>query len=766
VAAAFAVPAFASGQVFEWTGASGGAGWSNPANWNPGLPTSGPTTTLTFNNAAVPTMTMDIAGGLSLNRLEFGAASVVRTLSGTQPLIFTGTTPSIDYRHAAGAAGQISVGVPVQLQQTLTLTGQIDFTRQFIFNSASSLTGSGGIILESGVFATNSTTNNFTGPVVLRGGLWGGNVNATFGQSTSVTVEPGGAIQLFGTSSITVNRPLSLAGTGSPEVGGYALAASGGGTKTWSGPTTLAGNATVRSFGTTATSLQLTGTVDLAGHTLTATPTAGNLVRITGVVSGAGGVILNAFADAQGLFLTGTAPNTFTGTVRSNVGTLAIRDDGQLGAAENLVRLTNGGTLSTAGLAGFGGIVELPATRLIELDTGGRLAVQGNEELHVRGVISGTGPLRIGRSGFGVRLFAENTFTGNVEIEQLGTLYIQNDAALGPVSNDIVMLGTTTGGSLVLDGPGMTLSAERTVSVAAGLRGNLGSIGNHTVASTLTGEGRIAVFGTGVLTLTGDNTVAELEVFQTTSVLGVRKDSALGAPDGKLILSGATLLATDSFTIPATRSILTQFTSGSTRIDTNGHTLVIDSVIGVDPAQGGQGAIISKHGTGTLVLNGVNTVEREMVLSAGALMGDGSVRTLRTEGNSLISPGQPNAAGLFTVEANLSVGVLTTLLFELGGAGRGIGYDALNVGGQLLRSGIVEVELLGSFMPTAGNSFDLIDFSSVSGTFSQLRLPELPLGLEWDTSAFAATGVISVIPEPGSALGLLAAPMLLLRRRR
>lgn len=194
------------------------------------------------------------------------------------------------------------------LKETVTLTGQLDFARQLIFNSASSLWGAGGLVIESGLYATNSVNNTFTGPVTIRGGLWGGNVGATFGQSSQVTVEAGGAIQLFGTSSFTANRPLSLTGSGSAAVGGYALAASGGGTKTWSGPIVPGGDVVVQAFGTTATSLLLSGLLELRGVHLTASPSAGHLVATTGVVSGLGEVRVNAVAGVQGLYLAGTIP--------------------------------------------------------------------------------------------------------------------------------------------------------------------------------------------------------------------------------------------------------------------------------------------------------------------------------------------------------------------------------------------------------------------------------------------------------------------------
>lgn len=711
-------------------------------------------------------MTHDIAGGLTINRLEIGAASNVRTLSGTQALIFSGDRPSIFYAHRAGAAGSHSIGVPIQLQQTVTLNGQVDFSRQFVFNDSSTLSGTGGLIIESGLFATNSNTNNFTGPVVIRRGLWASNTNNGFGQSSRVTVEPGGSIQLFGNSSLTVNRPLTLAGVGTPTVGGYALAAFGAGVKNWSGAITLGGNARVTAFANSG--LHLSGSVALEGFELRVGASPGGGVGISGVISGTGGLVYSPAGSAERLSLTGTQPNSFVGVVTANVGTIIIRGDAQLGAAGNRVRLTNGATLATAGLNPFPGVVELPVTRLIELENGGRLTVNVNsqDEMRIRGVISGSGPLRIGRSGSGIKTFADNTFVGNIEIEELGALHIQSDSALGPVTNTVSMLGSTPGSSsLVIEGPGMTLAAGRTVSVDAGRKGNIRAFGVHTVASTLVGDGRIAVSGSGTLFLTGDNSVRELEVLQSTIALAVGKDAALGAPDGKLILSGATLRATDSFAISPDRTLISQATNTFNQIDTGNHVLVFNGDIAPDPVSGGDGGSILKVGTGTLVFNGVSSVRQSINIVDGFLLGDGSIHLLQLLDTAKLSAGQVGSAGLFTVVEHLTLGSSTTLLFEIGGTERGVSYDGIDIGEQLRSGGVVEVTLLPGFVPTAGSSFDLINFGNVFGEFDQLRLPGLPRGLEWDSSAFASTGVISVIPEP-TALGLLAAPMVLLRRRR
>jgi hypothetical protein len=86
----------------------------------------------------------------------------------------------------------------------------------------------------------------------------------------------------------------------------------------------------------------------------------------------------------------------------------------------------------------------------------------------------------------------------------------------------------------------------------------------------------------------------------------------------------------------------------------------------------------------------------------------------------------------------------TSLSMELGGATAGTQYDQLHVGGELSIGGILAVSLINGFVPAVGSSFDLLDWGTLSGTFSTLSLPTLA-GAQWDTSKLYTTGVLSVV---------------------
>ena len=77
---------------------------------------------------------------------------------------------------------------------------------------------------------------------------------------------------------------------------------------------------------------------------------------------------------------------------------------------------------------------------------------------------------------------------------------------------------------------------------------------------------------------------------------------------------------------------------------------------------------------------------------------------------------------------------------------------------QLLVSGVMSVQsgatlelvLLDGFVPTVGDQFSIIDFSSFAGEFDTSLIPSLPEG-NWDFSQLNTQGIVSVVGA--SALG-------------
>ena len=86
-------------------------------------------------------------------------------------------------------------------------------------------------------------------------------------------------------------------------------------------------------------------------------------------------------------------------------------------------------------------------------------------------------------------------------------------------------------------------------------------------------------------------------------------------------------------------------------------------------------------------------------------------------GDAPMTVGQMSFMGNYAQEANGS------LTFDIAGAAPGQ-YDQLNVSGHAALNGLMTVDLLHGFVPQIGNMFDIMNFSSLSGTFSNvLGLP-------------------------------------------
>jgi autotransporter-associated beta strand protein len=217
-----------------------------------------------------------------------------------------------------------------------------------------------------------------------------------------------------------------------------------------------------------------------------------------------------------------------------------------------------------------------------------------------------------------------------------------------------------------------------------------------------------------------------------------------------------------------------------------GRSATVDSDLGNLTTNG----TLTKTGLGTLVLNGTNTYSGTTTVSSGTLLVNGSLgatavtvdsgATLGGTGsiggnviiNGLLSTG--NSPGSLTLgSTNLTFGSGGSALFELGGTTRGDGssnYDSILGINALTLDGIWTVSLINGFTPAENDFFDLFDATTVNSSGfnvgTDLLLPTLSGGLAWDTSTFASTGILTVVPEPGVALlgglGVLA----LLRRRR
>ena len=247
-----------------------------------------------------------------------------------------------------------------------------------------------------------------------------------------------------------------------------------------------------------------------------------------------------------------------------------------------------------------------------------------------------------------------------------------------------------------------------------------------------------------------------------------------------------------------------------------GSVVVNGSIVAVHTTQGPRFGItgsggLTKEGPYTLVLNRVASYEGPTVINGGTLLfnaesaeqnpdwvngepdtyyvpmqmapvtvnpggtlgGTGILRAPVTVAGGTFSPGA--SAGILTV-ASLGLESDATTLMELGGTtpGNGTGFhDQAVVNGMLGLGGTLMVELIDSFTPVMGDSFDIFSYGELdpqASSFDDLALPDLGDGLFWyinyGSGADSNVTLNVNIPEPTTMALLGVGCAALIRRRR
>jgi hypothetical protein len=100
------------------------------------------------------------------------------------------------------------------------------------------------------------------------------------------------------------------------------------------------------------------------------------------------------------------------------------------------------------------------------------------------------------------------------------------------------------------------------------------------------------------------------------------------------------------------------------------------------------------------------------------------------------------ASAQFTVAGDFTLASGATLEMLLSSTSQ---HSRLVVDGAMTVAGALAVQLDAGFTPASGDTFDLLDFGALTGTFASAILPTLDLGLRWDTSALLTQGVLEVV---------------------
>jgi hypothetical protein len=126
---------------------------------------------------------------------------------------------------------------------------------------------------------------------------------------------------------------------------------------------------------------------------------------------------------------------------------------------------------------------------------------------------------------------------------------------------------------------------------------------------------------------------------------------------------------------------------------------------------------------GTTRVDGWLIVEGNVQLSEGLFLGTGKVTVNNgagffNVGAATLSSG--SSPGALTIDGNLTLDALSTLLVEIGGSTAGVDYDLLNVTGLATLDGTLQLASWNAYDPIAGEGFVPLTYGSVSGDFAAL----------------------------------------------
>lgn len=528
--------------------------------------------------------------------------------------------------------------------------------------------------------------------------------------------------------------------------------------------------------------LTINGNVDLNNFNITFdTDTSGGIV-INGVISGNGSIDIEG-VDGNTQF---SSTNTFIGDIEVN-GNLLVRNSAGLGNSanqlvvnqdgalilQNNINLPNDMTFNT-GSAVLNSSQNNEISGDIELNSMIQFSVDLNN-LELSGEISGTGGIR--KEGVSGNLILSgngaNTFDGNlivadgiVELNKngvaamgLGEVTVGDDSGvLGSATllySDNNQLHNTTVMEIrpegVLDVDGHSDFIERLnifEGVASINNGSFVVLDLQMIGGTVaTGVGSIGVANS--LSMTG-GFVGPAEIDGILSV---------GA-----IMGGVDFTGANSASKPD--GLISAVIIGSSDIRINGdYEFAGDNIATGDVTMGGGRLnLVGQNNFATLTLNGSGIVHvhgdssaTDFTVEDGALWSDGATGNVvyNSLGSLFASFTAGDEFGVATVIGNVTMDSTSGIEFSIDGLTRGGSYSALDATGTVNLNNAYIAAINYGFVPALGDTFIVIDASSVVGTFynqpdgSTFRgMNDIYFRINYTTDQVILTAVAAPVPDP------------------
>ena len=434
-------------------------------------------------------------------------------------------------------------------------------------------------------------------------------------------------------------------------------------------------------------------------------------------------VPLSSPASGATLVTTPIYPNPVSGIlIKENSGTMILTHVNNSHAGEIVI---SGGNLVVNGAGRLNnGDQAMPVVNNATLTIGSTSAQT------ISGAISGTGALNKTNTGT-LTLTGANTMSGAVTVNN-GTLYANTANAANNRAFSYVSGITINSSATLRSGPnalfGWDGTQEKPITVNSG-----GTLTANGGLSSDVGVGTVTLAGGTLATLAGGATDYGSWRFDNAGdKLAVTQDSTASALNVKFANGSA-------IDVAATRTL--NFTGTIT-----------------DASAGGASSLVKNGGAGTLVLAGVNTFTGGAAISNGTVLVNGSIgsgavtiasgATLGGNGTvngattihsgATMSPG--TSIGKLTVNNSVTLSAGSTTFMEINKAANT--NDQLRVIGTLNYGGALTVTNLSGTLAN-GDSFQIFNPNSVSGSFAATNLPSLGSGLAWNFNP--TSGVLSVV---------------------
>jgi autotransporter-associated beta strand protein len=612
-----------------WTGGGGvNTDWSDAPNWNAGVPANNGSVMITFSSASPFTSTVDTTFSVAEVQVASTAGALVLTSSGGATL-------------NAGAGFFYASANSVAFDVAMTGTGE------FLLNG-----GTGTLTMNPGAGA-----NVFSGSTqVFAGGTLADGENNSFSPNSELDVGGGGTP---GHVLVNFNETILDLGDVSGGNGTVTVASTktltinGGVTNSYSG--IITGSGGLEKDGTSTQ--VLTGANTYTGPTVVGfgatiqLGSGGTTGSITSDVSGLGGlsfdrsnpyVYSNALSGSLGIAQQGTGTttlsgaNTYSGATTVNNGTLQAGSTSAFGGATGLsfVSVNASGTLAlngfnnTIGWLGGSGAVSLGSSTLT--------VAYPTSSTTFSGLITGAGGSLVS-SGQTLELSGGNTYTGTTTITSGSTLIADNSLGFATGTGPLVI---ASGGTLQV-GPGgeMPLGIISNSSISNSGTLSFTNSTNQTFGGNISGAGVLNQFGSGTLTLAGNNSFSGFTQVEF-GVLAAGSTTAFGgAGNSNFTLESGAVLVLGVFS----NSIGSIQGDSSTLIDMGGGgtTLTIAGNNQTSPFMGtiqGGGGINLTGVNAVTTLSGANTYTGGTTIASGFLIADNATGSATGTGNITVDP--------------------------------------------------------------------------------------------------------------------------------